>query len=162
MFYFIYIYIFYEAINLIDYLYPEFCSQSVSALWGCRTINLLPILLLLLSSGQNGVAGEGNTTVFTKILDSLLDGYDNRLRPGLGGQSASQPVIQSVSLLVAVSHSASANSQSVSLRHLVLESKSQSPSTLVQVPPATQFEPPRAAQSISDSQLHSPILVKKI
>uniref|UniRef100_A0A3B4G6Y9 Gamma-aminobutyric acid receptor subunit alpha-1-like n=1 Tax=Pundamilia nyererei TaxID=303518 RepID=A0A3B4G6Y9_9CICH len=25
-----------------------------------------------------------NTTVFTKILDSLLDGYDNRLRPGLG------------------------------------------------------------------------------
>lgn len=29
---------------------------------------------------------KDNTTVFTKILDSLLDGYDNRLRPGLGGQ----------------------------------------------------------------------------
>ncbi|XP_073505626.1 gamma-aminobutyric acid receptor subunit alpha-1 isoform X3 [Phyllobates terribilis] len=25
-----------------------------------------------------------NTTVFTRILDRLLDGYDNRLRPGLG------------------------------------------------------------------------------
>lgn len=24
---------------------------------------------------------------FTKILDSLLDGYDNRLRPGLGGRT---------------------------------------------------------------------------
>ena len=29
---------------------------------------------------------KDNTTVFTKILDSLLDGYDNRLRPGLGGR----------------------------------------------------------------------------
>lgn len=40
------------------------------------------------SSGQNGMTDEqkDNTTVFTKILDSLLDGYDNRLRPGLGGQ----------------------------------------------------------------------------
>uniref|UniRef100_A0A8C7WQH3 Gamma-aminobutyric acid type A receptor subunit alpha1 n=1 Tax=Oryzias sinensis TaxID=183150 RepID=A0A8C7WQH3_9TELE len=38
------------------------------------------------SSGQNGMTDEqkDNTTVFTKILDSLLDGYDNRLRPGLG------------------------------------------------------------------------------
>uniref|UniRef100_A0A8C5FKB5 Gamma-aminobutyric acid type A receptor subunit alpha1 n=1 Tax=Gadus morhua TaxID=8049 RepID=A0A8C5FKB5_GADMO len=37
-------------------------------------------------SGQNGMTDEqkDNTTVFTKILDSLLDGYDNRLRPGLG------------------------------------------------------------------------------
>uniref|UniRef100_A0A8C6SGV9 Gamma-aminobutyric acid (GABA) A receptor, alpha 1 n=1 Tax=Neogobius melanostomus TaxID=47308 RepID=A0A8C6SGV9_9GOBI len=36
--------------------------------------------------GQNGMTDEqkDNTTVFTKILDSLLDGYDNRLRPGLG------------------------------------------------------------------------------
>ncbi|MGH0127869.1 UNVERIFIED_CONTAM: hypothetical protein FKN15_018733 [Acipenser sinensis] len=29
-------------------------------------------------------AVKDNTTVFTRILDSLLDGYDNRLRPGLG------------------------------------------------------------------------------
>ena len=29
---------------------------------------------------------KDNTTVFTRILDRLLDGYDNRLRPGLGGE----------------------------------------------------------------------------
>uniref|UniRef100_A0A3B4A2I8 Gamma-aminobutyric acid (GABA) A receptor, alpha 5 n=1 Tax=Periophthalmus magnuspinnatus TaxID=409849 RepID=A0A3B4A2I8_9GOBI len=28
--------------------------------------------------------GIDNSTVFTRILDGLLDGYDNRLRPGLG------------------------------------------------------------------------------
>lgn len=27
-----------------------------------------------------------NITLFTRILDRLLDGYDNRLRPGLGGE----------------------------------------------------------------------------
>lgn len=27
-----------------------------------------------------------NITLFTLILDRLLDGYDNRLRPGLGGE----------------------------------------------------------------------------
>lgn len=29
-----------------------------------------------------------NITIFTRILDGLLDGYDNRLRPGLGGECA--------------------------------------------------------------------------
>lgn len=29
---------------------------------------------------------KDNITIFTRILDRLLDGYDNRLRPGLGGQ----------------------------------------------------------------------------
>ncbi|RXM94284.1 Gamma-aminobutyric acid receptor subunit alpha-3 [Acipenser ruthenus] len=29
--------------------------------------------------------GKDNITIFTRILDRLLDGYDNRLRPGLGG-----------------------------------------------------------------------------
>ncbi|XP_043560222.1 gamma-aminobutyric acid receptor subunit alpha-3-like isoform X3 [Chiloscyllium plagiosum] len=28
--------------------------------------------------------GKDNITIFTRILDRLLDGYDNRLRPGLG------------------------------------------------------------------------------
>lgn len=28
-----------------------------------------------------------NITIFTRILDGLLDGYDNRLRPGLGGKT---------------------------------------------------------------------------
>lgn len=31
-------------------------------------------------------ATRKDITTFTKILDSLLDGYDNRLRPGLGGK----------------------------------------------------------------------------
>lgn len=30
---------------------------------------------------------KDNITIFTRILDRLLDGYDNRLRPGLGGKS---------------------------------------------------------------------------
>lgn len=29
-----------------------------------------------------------NITIFTRILDGLLDGYDNRLRPGLGGKAS--------------------------------------------------------------------------
>lgn len=39
------------------------------------------------SYGQTSSQDElkDNTTVFTRILDRLLDGYDNRLRPGLGG-----------------------------------------------------------------------------
>ncbi|XP_024432654.2 gamma-aminobutyric acid receptor subunit alpha-1 [Desmodus rotundus] len=37
-------------------------------------------------NGQPSLQDElkDNTTVFTRILDRLLDGYDNRLRPGLG------------------------------------------------------------------------------
>uniref|UniRef100_A0A3B5LC54 Gamma-aminobutyric acid type A receptor subunit alpha5 n=1 Tax=Xiphophorus couchianus TaxID=32473 RepID=A0A3B5LC54_9TELE len=31
-----------------------------------------------------------NITIFTRILDGLLDGYDNRLRPGLGGESVTE------------------------------------------------------------------------
>lgn len=31
-------------------------------------------------------AFKNNITLFTRILDRLLDGYDNRLRPGLGGE----------------------------------------------------------------------------
>ncbi|ETE67424.1 Gamma-aminobutyric acid receptor subunit alpha-1, partial [Ophiophagus hannah] len=36
--------------------------------------------------GQTSLQDEikDNTTIFTRILDRLLDGYDNRLRPGLG------------------------------------------------------------------------------
>lgn len=30
---------------------------------------------------------DDNITIFTRILDGLLDGYDNRLRPGLGGMT---------------------------------------------------------------------------
>lgn len=33
-----------------------------------------------------GSVKDDNITIFTRILDGLLDGYDNRLRPGLGGE----------------------------------------------------------------------------
>ncbi|XP_072320395.1 gamma-aminobutyric acid receptor subunit alpha-5-like [Eucyclogobius newberryi] len=36
------------------------------------------------SETQKESSGIDNSTVFTRILDGLLDGYDNRLRPGLG------------------------------------------------------------------------------
>lgn len=35
---------------------------------------------------------SNNITIFTRILDRLLDGYDNRLRPGLGGKQHSDTV----------------------------------------------------------------------
>lgn len=34
---------------------------------------------------------KDNITIFTRILDRLLDGYDNRLRPGLGGKQCLVP-----------------------------------------------------------------------
>ncbi|KAK6474816.1 gamma-aminobutyric acid receptor subunit alpha-1 [Huso huso] len=51
--------------------------------WACL------LLLHVLSGKSHGQTPnledvKDNTTVFTRILDSLLDGYDNRLRPGLG------------------------------------------------------------------------------
>ncbi|XP_009293960.1 gamma-aminobutyric acid receptor subunit alpha-1 isoform X1 [Danio rerio] len=61
-------------------------------MWGGRGAAWLWIWACLLvtnalagkSSSQNADEQKDNTTVFTRILDSLLDGYDNRLRPGLG------------------------------------------------------------------------------
>lgn len=47
------------------------------------------LLFCIVSSNQNTDEQKDNTTVFTRILDSLLDGYDNRLRPGLGGRCRS-------------------------------------------------------------------------
>ncbi|CDQ60917.1 unnamed protein product [Oncorhynchus mykiss] len=56
----------------------------ILCVWACL---LMANVLCGKSSGQNGQTDEqkDNTTVFTRILDRLLDGYDNRLRPGLGG-----------------------------------------------------------------------------
>ncbi|KAF7206085.1 gamma-aminobutyric acid receptor subunit alpha-3-like [Nothobranchius furzeri] len=51
------------------------------------------LLLNLLPESSRAVVGHkeplpddsrDNITIFTRILDRLLDGYDNRLRPGLG------------------------------------------------------------------------------
>lgn len=40
----------------------------------------------LVNADAQSDAFKTNITLFTRILDSLLDGYDNRLRPGLGGK----------------------------------------------------------------------------
>ncbi|GLD46632.1 gamma-aminobutyric acid receptor subunit alpha-1 isoform X1 [Lates japonicus] len=66
------------------------CGRSRTAflcLWACL---LVANSVLGGKSSNNGMTDEqkDNTTVFTKILDSLLDGYDNRLRPGLGERVA--------------------------------------------------------------------------
>ncbi|KAJ6668093.1 hypothetical protein lerEdw1_016416 [Lerista edwardsae] len=47
---------------------------------------ILEQAMTLKSYGQTSLQDEikDNTTIFTRILDRLLDGYDNRLRPGLG------------------------------------------------------------------------------
>lgn len=43
------------------------------------------------SADATADAFNTNITLFTRILDSLLDGYDNRLRPGLGGKREGSP-----------------------------------------------------------------------
>lgn len=43
-------------------------------------------LLFRLRAVGNSTQNSKDIATFTKILDSLLDGYDNRLRPGLGGK----------------------------------------------------------------------------
>ncbi|KAJ7991048.1 hypothetical protein DPEC_G00293200 [Dallia pectoralis] len=49
---------------------------SLTVLWQSRSSVEL--------SAYASDAFKNNITLFTRILDSLLDGYDNRLRPGLG------------------------------------------------------------------------------
>lgn len=60
----------------------NYCSVRFLA-DGCISV----LTVLYFSYGQTSSQDElkDNTTVFTRILDRLLDGYDNRLRPGLGG-----------------------------------------------------------------------------
>ncbi|XP_008288490.1 gamma-aminobutyric acid receptor subunit alpha-2 [Stegastes partitus] len=50
------------------------CLLALTALWKTRSVN----------ADTTSDAFKTNITLFTRILDSLLDGYDNRLRPGLG------------------------------------------------------------------------------
>ncbi|CAN0198288.1 unnamed protein product [Lampetra fluviatilis] len=45
---------------------------------------LLCLALALRAHASDGGDAQDKITVFTKILDGLLKGYDNRLRPGLG------------------------------------------------------------------------------
>ncbi|XP_019934120.1 gamma-aminobutyric acid receptor subunit alpha-2 [Paralichthys olivaceus] len=51
-----------------------FSLLVLTALWTTRSVN----------ADAASDAFKTNITLFTRILDSLLDGYDNRLRPGLG------------------------------------------------------------------------------
>ncbi|XP_039709317.1 gamma-aminobutyric acid receptor subunit alpha-5 [Pteropus medius] len=48
----------------------------------CVSVNLASHFGL--SQMPTGSVKDDNITIFTRILDGLLDGYDNRLRPGLG------------------------------------------------------------------------------
>ncbi|XP_028251876.1 gamma-aminobutyric acid receptor subunit alpha-2 [Parambassis ranga] len=64
---------------------------SVSAMrtqWSVHSLTLLVSLVVLWQTrskaDSNTTRNTKDITTFTKILDSLLDGYDNRLRPGLG------------------------------------------------------------------------------
>ncbi|KAG7326133.1 hypothetical protein KOW79_009534 [Hemibagrus wyckioides] len=67
-------------------------SSSSSAIMrgsACITVVLLSFTCHVSSLSQATTvtpneAQLNNITVFTRILDRLLDGYDNRLRPGLG------------------------------------------------------------------------------
>ncbi|XP_060740925.1 gamma-aminobutyric acid receptor subunit alpha-2 [Tachysurus vachellii] len=47
---------------------------SITLFWSTRSV----------SADTSTDAFKNNITLFTRILDRLLDGYDNRLRPGLG------------------------------------------------------------------------------
>uniref|UniRef100_A0A3B4AFJ3 Neurotransmitter-gated ion-channel ligand-binding domain-containing protein n=1 Tax=Periophthalmus magnuspinnatus TaxID=409849 RepID=A0A3B4AFJ3_9GOBI len=65
---------------------PVSLSLSLGLSFSLSLLSSLFSSSSLISPGQNGMTDEqkDDTKVFTKILDSLLDGYDNRLRPGLG------------------------------------------------------------------------------
>ncbi|XP_019729413.1 gamma-aminobutyric acid receptor subunit alpha-5-like [Hippocampus comes] len=67
-------------------------AKKVSRMSACMAWLRLTLLLSGCHNGgcqsspgaQKQAAASDNSTVFTRILDGLLDGYDNRLRPGLG------------------------------------------------------------------------------
>lgn len=80
---------------------PTFCAASslITTTTSCLTscgfkkhkpcsfhspLCLVPYRLCL---SESEPPTNDNSTVFTRILDGLLDGYDNRLRPGLGGMA---------------------------------------------------------------------------
>ncbi|KAL3048777.1 hypothetical protein OYC64_008284 [Pagothenia borchgrevinki] len=68
--------------------FPSFLQVSaMRGQWSPYFTSVL-VSLTILWQTRSGVDSNStrnvNITTFTKILDSLLDGYDNRLRPGLG------------------------------------------------------------------------------
>ncbi|CAB1447459.1 unnamed protein product [Pleuronectes platessa] len=67
---------------------PEVCEQPCGAEAARLYLSSACWCSLLCGRPVNADAASDafktNITLFTRILDSLLDGYDNRLRPGLG------------------------------------------------------------------------------
>uniref|UniRef100_A0A8C4RMT6 Gamma-aminobutyric acid type A receptor subunit alpha2 n=2 Tax=Erpetoichthys calabaricus TaxID=27687 RepID=A0A8C4RMT6_ERPCA len=64
-------------------------GRTACSTWVCECdvfLGVLPLFCINRSAMASSSEDEmkNNITYFTKILDSLLDGYDNRLRPGLG------------------------------------------------------------------------------
>ncbi|XP_055485413.1 gamma-aminobutyric acid receptor subunit alpha-4 isoform X1 [Psammomys obesus] len=65
--------------------------QKVPAIALCSGVSLALLRVLCLAACLNEFPGQNSKDEklcpenFTRILDSLLDGYDNRLRPGFGG-----------------------------------------------------------------------------
>ncbi|XP_072352792.1 gamma-aminobutyric acid receptor subunit alpha-2 isoform X1 [Scyliorhinus torazame] len=60
-------------------------------------ISLALVVSWLAGRGEPGSVEDearNNITIFTRILDRLLDGYDNRLRPGLGGQQLKKRITE--------------------------------------------------------------------
>uniref|UniRef100_A0ABK0LBA3 Gamma-aminobutyric acid type A receptor subunit alpha 4 n=1 Tax=Rattus norvegicus TaxID=10116 RepID=A0ABK0LBA3_RAT len=64
--------------------------QKVPAIVLCSGVSLALLHVLCLATCLNESPGQNSKDEklcpenFTRILDSLLDGYDNRLRPGFG------------------------------------------------------------------------------
>ncbi|KAL6076277.1 hypothetical protein STEG23_020824, partial [Scotinomys teguina] len=64
--------------------------QKVPAIALCSGVSLALLRFLCLATCLNESPGQNSKDEklcpenFTRILDSLLDGYDNRLRPGFG------------------------------------------------------------------------------
>ncbi|XP_045896664.1 gamma-aminobutyric acid receptor subunit alpha-3-like [Micropterus dolomieu] len=75
---------------------PSAYTDMAAAIWKPKSLDVglwIFLLLLNLLPEARAVVGhreplpddsKDNITIFTRILDRLLDGYDNRLRPGLG------------------------------------------------------------------------------
>uniref|UniRef100_A0A8C3ABI6 Gamma-aminobutyric acid type A receptor subunit alpha4 n=1 Tax=Cyclopterus lumpus TaxID=8103 RepID=A0A8C3ABI6_CYCLU len=59
-------------------------KETATAMWPASIRTLLYFLCLKIS-GQTKKDERIYPENFTRILDRLLDGYDNRLRPGFGG-----------------------------------------------------------------------------
>lgn len=69
--------------NLLDSLQSHFVPWFCFLFCCCFRFKFIPPRLC--QSSEKEAVTNDNSTVFTRILDGLLDGYDNRLRPGLGG-----------------------------------------------------------------------------